>query len=36
MVGLADGSGRTVTKSIGLPVWQNLGNISSGIPVPNF
>lgn len=36
VVGLADGSARTVGKSISLPIWQNLGNISSGIPVSTF
>lgn len=36
IVGLADGSARTVSKDISLQIWQNLGNISSGIPVPNF
>lgn len=36
LVGLADGSARPVTQSIGLVVWQNLGNMSGGIPVPNF
>ena len=35
-VGLADGSVRQVTQSIGLNVWQSLGNASGGIPVPNF
>jgi prepilin-type N-terminal cleavage/methylation domain-containing protein len=36
VIGLADGSARPVSKSIALPIWQNLGNISSGIPVTNF
>lgn len=36
MVGLADGSSRPVTQSIGLNVWQALGNISGGVPVQNF
>jgi len=36
MVGLADGSSRPVSQSIGLSVWQALGNISGGIPVQNF
>jgi len=36
VVGLADGSSRTVSKSISLPIWQNLGNLSSGIPISSF
>jgi len=36
MVGLADGSARSVSKSVSLPIWQSLGNISQGIPVQNF
>lgn len=36
IVGLADGSSRPVSKSVSLQIWQNLGNISSGIPVNNF
>ncbi len=36
LVGLADGSARPVTQSIGLNIWQALGNISSGIPVQSF
>jgi prepilin-type N-terminal cleavage/methylation domain-containing protein len=36
IIGLADGSSRAISKSIALPVWQNLGNISSGIPVTAF
>jgi prepilin-type N-terminal cleavage/methylation domain-containing protein len=36
MIGLADGSSRPVSQSIGLSVWQALGNISGGIPVQNF
>ncbi|MFN9717393.1 MAG: DUF1559 domain-containing protein [Planctomycetota bacterium] len=36
IVGLADGSARPVSQSIGLTVWQALGNISGGIPVQNF
>ena len=36
VVGMADGSARGVSKSISLPVWQTLGNISSGIPATNF
>jgi prepilin-type N-terminal cleavage/methylation domain-containing protein len=36
MVGLADGSARPVSKSIGLNVWRSLGNMSGGVPVPNF
>lgn len=36
LVGLADGSARPVSQSIGLNVWQSLGNISGGIPVQNF
>ena len=35
-VALADGSVRGVTQSIGLNVWQSLGNASGGIPVPSF
>lgn len=35
-VGLADGSARPVSQSIGLSVWQSLGNIAGGVPVPNF
>jgi prepilin-type N-terminal cleavage/methylation domain-containing protein len=35
-VGLADGSARPVSQSIGLNIWQGLGNISGGIPVQNF
>jgi prepilin-type N-terminal cleavage/methylation domain-containing protein len=35
-VGLADGSARPVSQSIGLSVWQSLGNISGGVPVQNF
>ena len=35
-VALADGSVRVVTQSIGLNVWQSLGNASGGVPVPNF
>lgn len=36
IVGLADGSSRTVSKDISLQIWQNLGNSNSGIPVGNF
>lgn len=36
IVGLADGSAHKIGKSIGLQVWQALGNISGGIPVNNF
>jgi prepilin-type N-terminal cleavage/methylation domain-containing protein len=36
MVGLADGSSRPVSQSIGLTVWQSLGNTSGGVPVQNF
>jgi prepilin-type N-terminal cleavage/methylation domain-containing protein len=36
MVGLADGSARPVTQSIGLNVWQSLGNMSSGVTVQSF
>lgn len=36
LIGLADGSARPVTQSIGLNIWQSLGNISNGIPVPSF
>ena len=35
-VGLADGSARPVSQSVGLSVWQALGNISGGVPVQNF
>lgn len=35
-VGLADGSVRQISQSIGLTVWQSLGNASGGIPVANF
>lgn len=33
MVGLADGSARPISESIGLAVWQRLGNMSGGVPV---
>lgn len=36
VVGLSDGSARMVSQSIGITVWQALGNISGGIPVQNF
>jgi hypothetical protein len=36
MVGLADGSARPVTQSIGLNVWQSLGNMSGGVTVQSF
>ena len=36
MIGLADGSARPVSQSIGLGVWQSLGNMSGGVPVQNF
>lgn len=36
IVGLADGSARPVSQSIGLTVWQALGNTSGGIPVQTF
>ncbi len=35
-VGLADGSARPVSQSIGLNVWQALGNIAGGVPAQNF
>ncbi|MEZ6033077.1 MAG: DUF1559 domain-containing protein [Planctomycetaceae bacterium] len=35
-VGLADGSARPVSQSVGLGIWQALGNTSAGVPVPNF
>ena len=35
-VALADGSVRQISQSIGLTVWQSLGNASGGIPVQNF
>ncbi|MFY9256615.1 MAG: DUF1559 domain-containing protein [Fuerstiella sp.] len=34
-VALADGSARTVSESIGLDVWQRLGNMAQGVPVGN-
>jgi prepilin-type N-terminal cleavage/methylation domain-containing protein len=36
VVGLADGSARMVSQSIGITVWQALGNTSGGIAVQNF
>jgi hypothetical protein len=36
IVALSDGSARKITKSIGLSVWQSLGNMSGGIPAGNF
>lgn len=36
IVGLADGSAHKISKSIGLPVWQALGNMSGGITASNF
>ncbi len=36
IVGLADGSAHKIGKSIGLPVWQALGNMSGGITATNF
>jgi len=36
IVGLADGSAHKIGKSIGLPVWQALGNMSGGITAGNF
>lgn len=36
IVGLADGSAHKISKSIGLTVWQSLGNMSGGVPVTNF
>lgn len=35
-VALADGSVRQISQSIGLNVWQSLGNASGGVPVQNF
>ena len=35
-VGMADGSARPIGQSIGLNVWQALGNIQGQIPVQNF
>ncbi len=34
-VSLADGSARTISESIGLDVWQRLGNMAQGVPVGN-
>ena len=34
-VGLADGSARPVSESIGVDVWRRLGSISEGVPVGN-
>ena len=34
-VALADGSARTVSESIGLDVWQRLGNMGQGVPAGN-
>jgi len=31
-VALADGSARQISESIGIPVWQRIGNIAQGIP----
>ena len=36
IVGLADGSAHKIGKSIGLSVWQALGNMSGGITASNF
>jgi len=35
-VGMADGSARPISQSIGLNVWQALGNIQGQVPVQNF
>jgi hypothetical protein len=35
MIGLADGSARPVSESIGLNVWRRLGSMSDGVPVGN-
>lgn len=36
IIGLADGSAHKISKSIGLPVWQALGNMSGGVSATNF
>lgn len=36
MIGLADGSSRPVSASIGLVVWQSLGNMAGGVTFQNF
>jgi len=36
LAALADGSARSIGKSVSLQIWQALGNISGGVPVPNF
>lgn len=36
MVGLADGSSRSVSQSVSSTIWQALGNISGSVPVQNF
>ena len=36
IIGLADGSAHKISKSIGLSVWQALGNMSGGISATNF
>lgn len=35
-VALGDGSVKQISQSIGLQVWQSLGNAAGGIPVQNF